>query len=428
MKQKIIEELKNKKVLILGFGREGRSTYKFIMQNKVECTLGIADKNEIAEEEILRNNKIKVYSGNNYLESMYEYDLIIKTPGISFKGKKYDDILDKITSQTEMFLKYGKDKVIGITGTKGKSTTAALTYEILNKKYNVALVGNIGIPVFEVIDKFKDVELFVYELSSHQLEHVKHSPHVAVILNMFEEHLDHYDSYEDYKEAKRNIYKYQTEKDYCILNTEMKGVILSNYSLKHNIIEVKKYDENVETMLVGKHNKYNINVAKKIGELYNVQLRDILDAVKKFKGLPHRLEYVGKYKGIHFIDDSIATIPEAAISAVESMNNVQTIILGGLDRGIDYSGLAQYLDTRNDINIILMSDSGKKIYDKLDKKNTNKNITYVDSLEEAVKYAYIYTKDNMVCLLSPAAASYGVFKNFEERGEKFKEYVRKYSK
>ena len=430
MKQKIIDELKGKKILILGFGREGKSTYTFIKENKIDCVLGIADKNEIADKYILQDIRLKKHIGDNYLDSIYDYDLVIKSPGISFKGKKYDDVQYKITSQTELFLKYGRSKVVGITGTKGKSTTASLVYEMLKKKYRVMLVGNIGVPVFESIDKYDEIDIFIFELSSHQLEHAIYSPHVAVILNMFEEHLDHYNSYEEYKEAKRNIFKYQKDTDCYILNTEMKDIILGNYVLKQNVISVENEDIVIETKLIGKHNRYNINVAKKIAKLYEVEDRDVIEALQNFKGLPHRLEYVGIYKGIHFIDDSIATIPEAAISAMESIENIQTIILGGLDRGVDYSKLINYIDKTNDINVILMNDSGRKIYDRLDKNKVNKDkkIVFVDDLEEAVKEAYRLTKKNMVCVLSPAAASYGIFKNFEERGDKFKEYVKKYSK
>lgn len=428
MKQDIINVLSNKKVLILGFGREGRSTYKFIKDNNINCELGIADINEITDKEIQENRKISLHIGEGYMDIMDEYDIVMKSPGISFKNKDYTNVLSKITSQTELFLKYGSTKTIGITGTKGKSTTASLTYEILNKKYNVMLVGNIGVPVFEAIDKYENIDLFVFELSSHQLEHVKYSPHISVILNMFEEHLDHYNSYEEYKEAKRNIFKYQKENDYYILNDNMKDTILGGYILKQNIINIEDNDINIETNLLGKHNMYNINVAIKIAKIYNIDKKDIVSAVKSFKGLPHRLEYVGKYRGVHFVDDSIATIPEAVISAVESLDNVGTLILGGMDRGIDYSSLIEYLNTCKVSNIILMNDSGKKIYNGLINKNIDKNICLVQDLEEAVRIAYECTKKDKICLLSPAAASYGIFKNFEERGDKFKEYVMTYSK
>lgn len=287
--------------------------------------------------------------------------------------------------------------------------------------------GNIGIPVFEAINNFEETDIFIFELSSHQLEYVKYSPHIAVILNMFEEHLDHYNSYEEYKEAKRNIFKYQKEQDYYILNKEMEKTILGDYKLKQNIVDIVESDIKFDTQLIGTHNQYNIIVAKTIAEIYGVDKQVILDVIKNFKGLPHRLEYVGKYKDIHFIDDSIATIPEAAMSAIESIENVGTIILGGMDRGIDYSKLIEYLNTSPVENIILMNASGNKIYGGLNKEGITSNVLLVADLEEAVKQAYKYTKKDMCCVLSPAAASYGIFKNFEERGDKFKEYVKKYS-
>lgn len=428
MKQSIIDELANKKVLILGFGKEGRSTYNFIKNNNVNCKLGIVDKNDITDNEIISNKDITLYIGDNYEDIVNEYNVVLKSPGISFKGKNFFDEENKITSQTELFLKYGSKKTVGITGTKGKSTTATLTYEILKNKYKVMLVGNIGIPVFDAIDKFDETDIFVFELSSHQLEHVKYSPHIAVILNIFEEHLDHYNSYEEYKEAKRNIFKYQKETDYYILNNEMKEIILGKYELISNTINVIDKEIELPINLFGKHNLFNINVAKTIANIYEVDEKDVVNAIKEFKGLPHRLEYIGTYNDIRFIDDSIATIPEAVISAIESVDNVDTIILGGMDRGIDYSHLIKYINDGNINNVILMYDSGKKIYSELDRNNSKCRIILVNDLEEAVKMAYKYTKKNSTCILSPAAASYGVFKNFEQRGDKFKEFVIKYSK
>lgn len=428
MKQSIINELTNKKVLILGFGKEGRSTYNFIKTNNIDCMLGIADKNDITDEDIIRNKDIYLHIGNNYEHIIKEYDVIIKSPGISFKGKKFFNEEHKITSQTELFLKYGANKVVGITGTKGKSTTATLTYEMLKKKYNAMLVGNIGVPVFDTIDKFDAIDVFVFELSSHQLENVRYSPHIAVIINMFEEHLDHYNSYEEYKEAKRNIFKYQTENDYYILNTEMQDIILDKYELKSYVINVIDDEKELPINILGKHNLFNINVARTVAKIYKVDEKDVLDSIKKFKGLPHRLEYIGTYNDIRFIDDSIATIPEAAISAVESVDNIDTVIIGGMDRGIDYSKLIKYINDGNINNVILMYDSGKKIYNEIDRDKLKTRVILVSNLEEAVNMAYKYTKKNSTCILSPAAASYGIFKNFEERGNKFKEYVKNYNK
>ena len=452
MKRKIIQEFTGKKVLILGFGREGRSTYNFIKKNNIDCTIGIADINEITDKEVLDEN-VELHTGPNYLEAMNKYDVIMKTPGQSFKNVDLTKIRDKITSQTELFLKYGKDKIIGITGTKGKSTTASLIYAMLKEKYNVLLVGNIGLPAFEEMDEYNNIDYFVYELSSHQLQFVDCSPHIAVLLNMYEDHLDHYKSYEEYKESKRNIYKYQNEKDYYIFNDKEKDVLNGKRELVQQCIGVgndvtnntlsccysqnsvwlnihgdfmtiaELHNENIQ----GEHNWYNIAVASAVAKILNVDNKGLQKAVREFKPLAHRLENIGVYNGVTYIDDSIATIPEAVISAVQSIPNINTVIIGGMDRGINYTSLIEFLSQDKVKNIILMYESGKKIYEELIKKQLNCNIIYTEDLEKAVQSAIKVTEKGTICLMSPAAASYGVFKNFEERGDKFKEYVIKYT-
>ena len=430
MKDKIIQELTGKKILILGFGREGRSTYRFLKNNNIASQIGIADVNEITDEEVLASG-VTLHTGVNYLDAMKDYDVIMKTPGISFKDLDLTNIEGKITSQTELFLKYGKEKIIGITGTKGKSTTSSLVYAMLKEKYNVLLVGNIGLPAFDEMDEYDKIDYFVYELSSHQLEFVKHSPFVSILLNMYEDHLDHYNSYEEYKEAKRNIYKYQDENDYYFFNEDEKDVLNNNRKLEQHLIGISpnnlSEDIPVNEKIHGKHNKYNIAVAMKVARLLNVEQEKIEKAVKEFRPLAHRLEPIGTYNEVTYIDDSIATIPEAVISAVESIENINTVIIGGMDRGIHYQSLIEYLAKDKVENVILMYDSGKRIYDELHKRQTSSNIVYAQNLEKAVELATLITRPGTICLMSPAAASYGVFKNFEERGEKFKEYVIKYT-
>ncbi len=452
MKEKIIQELTGKSVLILGFGREGRSTYRFIKNNNIDCKVGIADIKEITDEEIL-NSDVTLHTGANYLEAMKDYDVIMKTPGQSFKDVDLTGLRDKVTSQTELFLKYGKDKIIGITGTKGKSTTSSLIYSMLKEKYNTLLVGNIGLPAFEEMETYNTTDYYVYELSSHQLEFVDCSPHIAVLLNMYEDHLDHYKGYEEYKEAKRNIYKYQDENDYYIFNEAEKEVLNGDRLLKQHHIGVGKeeteeqesccYSEeqvriNIHGDIItvrepknenirGAHNCYNIAVATTVAKLLDVEDEKISKAIMEFKPLAHRLENIGVYDGVTYIDDSIATIPEAVISAVESIPNINTVIVGGMDRGIHYSSLIEFLSQGKVENVILMYDSGKKIYEELKKTGTNSNYVLAEDLEKAVELATQITKKGTICLMSPAAASYGVFKNFEERGDKFKEYVIKYT-
>lgn len=452
MKNKIIDELTDKSILILGFGREGKSTLNFILSNNVNCKIGIADKNEILDEDVVNNKNISLHTGENYLDSMKEYDVVIKTPGISFKDVDLIGIREKITSQTELFLKYAGHKTIGITGTKGKSTTSSLIYNMLKQEKKAILVGNIGLPAFEMIDSYDETDWYIYELSSHQLEFVGVSPKIAVLLNMFEEHLDHYKSYDAYKEAKRNIYKYQKENDWYVYNNDMADVLNETRKLSQN--QMKVTSENIsgtntavyskEKMLInilgenneitlpndmklkGIHNIYNITVATSVAKIIGIANDSIVRGIKTFETLPHRLQDIGTYAGITYVDDSISTIPAATMSAVASVDNVDTLIIGGMDRGINYTPLMKYIIKGEVPNVILMYDSGKQIYDAV-KDEITTNVIYVENLEEAVKLAVKITRKGKACVMSPAAASYGTFKNFEERGERFKEWVIKYS-
>lgn len=452
MKKQIIDELTGKSVLLLGLGREGKSTLNFLLSNDVKCKIGIADKNEVLEETVLNNEIISLHTGENYLDSMKDYDLVIKTPGISFKDVDLTEIREKITSQTELFLKYSGHKTIGITGTKGKSTTSSLIYNMLKEEKNVKLVGNIGLPAFEMIDSYDDTDWYIYELSSHQLEFVDYSPRISVFLNMFEEHLDHYKSYDAYKEAKRNIFKYQKQDDWYIYNYDMACILNNNIYLAQNTIKVTANDikeQNIavydkedikisisgnsdiiklpqDMKLKGIHNVYNIAVASSVAKIVGVSDEAVISGIKTFETLPHRLEYIGVYNEVTYVDDSISTIPAATISAVASVDNVDTLIVGGMDRGINYTQLMEYIIKGEVSNVILMYDSGKQIYEAVKDKVTT-NVIYVDNLEEAVKIAVKVTKKGTACVMSPAAASYGTFKNFEERGERFKEYVIKYT-
>lgn len=439
LKKEINNFLSNKSILILGFGREGKSTLKYINENNICYTrLAIADKNESIE----RQEKIEYFLGDDYIKAIYDFDIIIKSPGISLKDLDLHDVRGKIVSQTELFLKYGKEKVIGITGTKGKSTTSTLIFQMLNKEFSVELVGNIGIPVLDYVDKYEEVDYFVYELSSHQLELVDASPKIAVFLNLYEEHLDYYESFASYANAKRNIFKNQDETDLFVYNKDMKDTLIGSAYVKAKPIEISQdeseklpfknefIDLNVDKDdigLLGIHNLYNLTVAATVAKIVGVSDNSIISVIKNLKPLPHRLETVGIFNEIKYIDDSISTIPEATISALNSIPNVDTVLIGGMDRGINYDALVEFLAQTQTYNIILMYDSGKRIYEMLRKKPLKNNVIYAEDLEMAVRLATKITKKDSACLLSPAAASYGFFKNFEERGDKFKEYIKKYS-
>ncbi len=435
MLDKIYEKLNGKKVLLLGFGREGKATYRLI-RRKLDMPLTIADKNPVDMREL---TGVTVISGEDYQKTLKDYDVIIKSPGIVLEDKS-PEILEKVTSQTELFISVFRNQVVGITGTKGKSTTTTLIYHIIKSVHeNTLLMGNIGIPAFDQADKINEDTVIVYELSCHQLEYINVSPKVSVFLNLFEEHLDHYGTFENYKKAKENIAKYQSEEDVLICNelnipegvksnlikASFDGV--SDVYAKDNSVFLKGEELEIpvdEIKLKGRHNLYNIAVAFAVCSEMGVSKEDFIKALKSYETLPHRLQNIGTFNGITFYNDSISTIGETAIQAIKSLKKVGTLLLGGMDRGVDYTLLADFLIDADVKNIVLMPDTSKRLFKLFEERKINKNIVFAKDLEEAVKISKEITNKGEICLLSPAAASYGFFRDFEERGEYFVKYVK----
>lgn len=450
MIEKLLNYLEDKKILILGFGKEGESSYKLMRKHFPEKNLFIADKNmNLLNEkiELMEDPYLEVSLGENYLNGIEEYDLIIKAPGISLKDVDLTNIENKITSQLELFFEYTDVYKIGITGTKGKSTTSSLMYKVLiDQGKDSFLLGNIGEPIFNYIELIEKDSIVVLELSSHALEFVKRSPNIAILLDIYEEHLDHYKSFERYIEAKFNVAKFQNENDYLIYNYDnenmkkfgfeykkndfavsldtipdkLNNVYIKNEKIYHNENELMNINE--EMNLKGMHNINNIMFILSACQILNLDIDKAIESIKAFKPLEHRMEYVATINGVDYYNDSIATIPESTINAVNALEKVNTLIVGGKDRGVDLSELIEYLKTNETVeNIICLPKTGEFIKEGL--KDSNKNVIFTEKLEEAVKFAKKLTKENMICLLSPAASSYGYFKNFEERGRLYKEYV-----
>ena len=452
MLNNLLRYLDDKKILILGFGKEGVSTYKFIRKHFPDKKIYISDKKTTNEEIIKKDINVNINFGDNYLDNLKDFDIIMKSPGISFVNINIDSFKDKIKSELELFLEYMDVKTIGVTGSKGKSTTSSIIYEILKKeKKETLLLGNIGIPVFDLIDDITKDTIVVLEMSSHQLEYMNVSPNISILLNIYEEHLDHYKSLKEYAEAKINIGRFQNKDDYFIYNVDNKiikecineiedsshikyevsfeGNISNNNSnkvyIKDNYIyinEEKIYNINEKRNLIGDHNLNNIMFVLTVSKILNLNMENVKETISNFKGLEHRMEYVGKYDDIIFYNDSIATIPEATINSIKGLKDVDTLIFGGMDRGISYDEFIDFLNTGVINNLICMPDTGYKIADKL---KCSSNIYKVETLEEAVELSKKVTKKNKICLLSPAAASYGFFKNFVEKGNIYKELVKK---
>ena len=301
----IINELNGKNVCILGFGTEGKSTYHFIRRYS-DMKLTIRDKKDVIEANsyLSDDNNIEVICGEDYLKGLEEYDLVIKGPGVITKDIDVSNI--HFTSQLELLLKYDRKNVIGITTTKGKSTTSTLTYEVIKScNEDTLLLGNIGTAIFDEIESIKDDTLLVVEMSALQLEFVEHSPHIAAILNLYEDHLDHAGTIEHYHQDKLNIFKYQTKDDYLLYSKDIEplnsyidekykankyGISLIRNEEK-NITSVigeyatlngeKLYNVNDKRLLIGDHNLRNIMFVLTIAKILNLDIAKVVKTINR---------------------------------------------------------------------------------------------------------------------------------------------------
>lgn len=441
----MLEQLKqlvaDKKILILGFGREGKSTLQRLLQVGGYVSLSIADQAKIS----LEDPSISILSGSSYMDSLDDYDIVFKSPGIVLP-KTPEEYHCKISSQMEIFFLAYREQIVGITGTKGKSTTTTLLYHILKESgRDCVLAGNIGIPVFDILEQVHKETLIICELSCHQLEYLKISPHWAILLNIYEEHLDHYGTLEKYVRSKHQIYLHQQAHDMLFCYTE---VLPEEHSCQANIISISDKEETAtvqlkdstiyyqnkqyqipteEISLFGQHNYFDIAFDYAICQNFNISDADFEKALKSYEPLPHRLRFIGEKQQVRYYDDSISTIGETTIQALKSIPNVGSVLIGGMERGIDYQDLIEFLDTDTVSYIILMEATGKRIFEEIQKNyphfSHTERLLLVKDLTEAVALAKKVTPAKSACVLSPAAASYGIFKNFEERGDVFIQLV-----
>ena len=404
--------LEGRKILIAGYGREGRSAERLINRLVPNTDYFVADGNEQIAAEAAKG-----------------YDLIIKSPGVPMRVMGGVEC----SSLTDLYLQVYGDKTVGVTGTKGKSTTASLIHHLLPGSI---LAGNIGIPLFDILDDLHEDSIVVAELSCHQLENIHRAPHISVLLNLFQEHLDHYENYMGYKMAKMQIGLRQRENDhffYCSDNAELAELVgslsmpgfIHPYSINNITDEERTLLE--ACPLEGEHNRSNALVACRVASLVTRQpISTFNSQLSTFQGLHHRMERVGEYRGITWYDDSISTIPAAAIAAVKALGRVDTLILGGFDRGIDYTPLVDFLKENSIQNLVFVGAAGRRIQQMLPTTHYPLPTHIIeDDYTKIVPWCAEHTPQGGVVLLSPAAASYDAFRNFEHRGDFYREQILK---
>ncbi|MFZ1619884.1 MAG: UDP-N-acetylmuramoyl-L-alanine--D-glutamate ligase [Microgenomates group bacterium] len=392
-----------KNVLIVGYGKEGRAIEAYLRQIYPQVKLEIADE--------------KTHPDNFSKQELF--DIALRSPGVPKEKVKIPS-----TTGTNLFFALTKNVVVGITGTKGKSTVTTLIGHILKTAgKNIKILGNIGEPLIEELLKQRSTDrIYVVELSSYQLDDLDFSPHIAVVTSLYNDHLDYHGSSERYVDAKKRIIKFQTNNDLFIYNNSFAE--LKEWS-RETRANSKPYDVDFQfdqnsVKLKGPHNIENIHAAITVCRALGVSDEDIASGLKSYVPLPHRLENIGTLKGITFYDDAIAVIPEATIAALQSLDKVDTLLLGGTDRGYDFTQLEKVVKEKGVRNLVLFPDTGKRMFEK-DREDFN--ILETDSMKEAVTFAYRQTKSGATCLLSTASPSYRLWKNFEEKGDEFKKWV-----
>lgn len=436
----------NKKIFIFGMAKSGYEAAKLLASYNNEII--ITDSKEQDTNHVLELEKlgIKVIITTDQLSLIDDtFDYMIKNPGIPSNNEvvlKAKEIGIKVINEIEMsyhFLPKGT-KIIGITGSNGKTTTTTMIYEILKMKYpNTYLGGNIGYPLSQIVKNIKENSYLVMEISDHQLcDMYEFKTDISLLLNLVPAHIDFHGTYEKYKEMKKRIFNNHTSDDIAIINgdnqdtldltsdiKDKKYYFSSNNKKDAYILNDAIYylDEEIikinEIKLRGNHNYENIMACIIVLKLLNVSNDIIKNYLSNFNGIEHRIEFVRKLNNRYFYNDSKSTNNEATITALKTFTSPTILIMGGLDRNIPFDDLRNYI---NNVKLVTCYGETK---DKIEKffNDNNKKVIKVDNIKEATMEAYNNSKNGDIILLSPACASWDQFKTFEERGNMFKKIV-----
>lgn len=424
------------RVVIAGYGVEGEENLRYWMRDSAN-EVTVADQHSLSR---LVPEGVPTIIGEDAFSRLEGYDLVVRTAGLAPYKIKTDG---KVWSATNEFFAKCPCLIIGVTGTKGKGTTASLIVSILEAAGKKAwLIGNIGKPALSTLNDIKPDDIAVYELSSFQLWDIEKSPRKAVLLHIEGDHLDVHADMDDYLKAKANITRFQTADDVLIFNKSNKhssDIALKSVAKKVGYPDLttahikddyfyygdKKLCPVSSLQLIGQHNQDNACAA--IDATWAVtQDEKVIDAgLKGFKGLPHRLKFVRQVEGVNYYDDSISTTPGSAIAALKAFDTSKVIILGGSSKGMDFSDLAGELAEQNDTLAIIIGDEAQKIAESCIVAGFNRyEIIENPTMEKVVARAHELAQPGGTVLLSPACASFGLFDNYQDRGDQFIEAVR----
>lgn len=442
-----LQTLTNKKIALFGLGVENYSLLKYCLKQKVKADFTICDMHSLDElgakfQELNKYANVFWQLGRSYDQNLDRYDIIFRSPGsllanpaLVLARKKQPQIT--ITSPMNLFLSLCPTKnVIGVTGTKGKGTTSSLITAILKAaKKSVFLGGNIGIAPFDFLAKLTKDSFVVLELSSFQLEDLQHSPHIAVFTNFTPEHLapadsnnpNFHKSLKIYREAKLNIARFQSAKDFFVVNDKLSLAIAKKNSVASHFLGQLSYftKSDLPSGLVGEHNKENIAAAVAVGQLLKIPSATIAAAVKNFRGLEHRLELVAVKNQVKYYDDSFATTPESTITAIKSFTAPIVLLAGGADKGASFTSLARIITKQVKFVILFAGQATPRLRrDLLSAGFKPRHLKLVRSMSEAVSLANQIACPGDIVLLSTACASFGIFKNYKQRGELFKSEIK----
>ena len=451
------EYIRFRKVGIIGLGVSNLPLLDYMFEKKARVTVfDERQREELNKEALEKINKygFELIIGKDCLKYLKNFDIVFRSP--SCLPTKQELIEEEnrgsiITTEIEMLMKMCPCKMIGVTGSDGKTTTTSLINSILQKAgYKTFLGGNIGTPLFTKLPEIKSEDVLVLELSSFQLMGMEISPDIAVITNITPNHLNIHKDYNEYIEAKKNIFKYQNESGITVLNYDNEitrncakevpgkviffsgkekldnGYIVDNGIIKQCEDRVRKHVlDTKEVVLRGEHNYENIATAIAATNTL-VDIEDAIEAVKEFKPVEHRLELIREIDGVKWYNDSVSSSPTRTIAGLHSFDEDIVLIAGGYDKNLDYTPIAKPIVEKVKTLILLGQTSGK-IFDAVKKEleiqQKNLDIYMCDSLEETVNIAKKYAKSSQIVLFSPASASFDMFKNFADRGEKFKKLV-----